>query len=512
MRVDEVRDRVQIAVALVTRLALLATVALAGCGTVAEAPALPEVLVVVDTDLPVPLVAGRLRIDLYAEDGAWFDTSDFGRPDRRDWPASFSVYSDDESRDRLVWVRLRAYPEGAVDTYQGERFRDVDAPFARVAPTDRPRLAHDGLDVTPTTEPSPLLTVDRLVLVRLRPGHRTRVQVLLHGACAGTMARLGPDGTPVLGDSDSCVASEKTREAVAPAAADEDLTTPTLSAAGTWLAGTCPAADPTSETVCVPGGATVLGSRENSDFLQGSTAYFDPSPPRVYGLSPFFFDREELTVGALKAVIARGYSGALPQAYEGALAQPTTADRFSGCTWSFDAAGRDDYPVTCASFRAAQAICHFRGGDLPTEAQWEHVATVAGHPYKVRFPWGQELPTCERAIWGRVPLGTSPAECPGGGGPRRLAEAQADVSLLGIRDLFGSVSEWVLDDAAAFDSNTWSSVSIVDPRAVKAGARRIVRGNSWMTGPQRTFQRFSPLDDEAYAPVGVRCAYPVKQP
>jgi formylglycine-generating enzyme required for sulfatase activity len=404
------------------------------------------------------------------------------------------------------------YPEGGVDSYEGERFRDVDAPFARIAPTERPRLTRDGLDVTPATEPSPLLTVDRLVLVRLRPGNRGRVQVLLHGACAGTMARLGPDGTPILGDAASCVATEKTRDVVAPSAADDDLTTPTRTAAGTWLAGTCPAPDPASETVCVPGGATVLGSRENSDYLRDSKTYFDSAPPRVYGLSPFFVDRDELTVGALKAVLARGYAGALPQAYEGVLAQPTATARFSGCTWSLSAAGRDDYPVTCASFRAARAICQFRGGDLPTEAQWEHLATVAGHPYKVRYPWGQELPTCERSVWGRVPIETSAPECPGGAGPRLRSEAQGDVSPLGIRDLFGGVSEWVLDDAAAFDSSTWIGVSIVDPRAEKPGARRILRGSSWMSGPYRPFLRFSPLDDEGYAPVGIRCVYGVKQP
>jgi hypothetical protein len=51
---------------------LAAAVALAsGCASSAPPP-LPEVLVVVDTDLPVPRVASRLRIDLYAEDGRWF--------------------------------------------------------------------------------------------------------------------------------------------------------------------------------------------------------------------------------------------------------------------------------------------------------------------------------------------------------------------------------------------------------------------------------------------------------
>ena len=494
------------------RALLVATLALGGCGTVGEAPALPEVLVVVDTNLPVPLVAGRLRVDLYSEDGTWFDTSDFGRPDRRAWPASFGVFSDDESRERRVWVRLRAYPEGAVDTYEGERFRDVDQPFARVGPTDRPRLARAGNDVTPATEPSPLLTVDRLVLVRLQPGHRQRVRVLLHGACAGTMVRMGPAGTPVLGDTDSCVAAEKTREPVVVAEADDDLTTPTTTAAGTWLTGACPPRSDADERVCIPGGATILGSRENSDHLDGSQSQLDSAPPRVFGLSPFFVDRDELTVAGLTKIVESGYTGALPLAYEGTLAQPTASAKLAGCTWSFTAKGRADYPVTCASFRAARAICQFRGGDLLTEAQWEHVATVAGHPQKARYPWGQDLPTCERSIWGRVALDRPQPECGGGAGPRLPAEAEADLSPLGIRNLFGSVSEWVADDAAEFDSSAWVATSLVDPHAVSGGARRVFRGNSWMSGPQRPFLRLSPNDDGGYAPVGIRCAYATAAP
>jgi formylglycine-generating enzyme required for sulfatase activity len=486
---------------------LVAALGIQGCED-PEAPPFPEALVVVDTDLPVPLVASRLRVDLYSQDGTWFDSSDFGRPDRRDWPASFSVFSDDQSRERLVWVRLRAYPEGAVDTYRGERFRDNSLAFEPADPTEVPRLVRDGVDVTPAIEPSPLLTVDRLILVRLRPETRVRARVVLHGACVGTMVRMGAVGSPVVGDVETCVDTEKTRVPVTPVATDDDLTTPSMSVVGTWLTGACTSDD---ERVCIPGGATILGSRENSDFVPGTSPYLDPAPPRVFGLTPFHVDRDELTVGALKALIESGYDGALPISHEGNLAQPTSSSPNTGCTWSPTASGRDDYPVTCVSFRAAREICQFRGGDLLTEAQWEHVATIAGHPQKVRYPWGQELPTCERAIFGRVPITLATPECAGGAGPRAPSEAAADVSPLGVRNLFGSVLEWVLDDAAPFDSSTWANVDVVNPKSVRSGARRILRGNSWMSEPLRPFSRFSPSDDQGYPPVGVRCAYPLEE-
>ena len=92
-------------------------VAWAGCG---EAP-FGEVLVVVDTDVSVPRFAGRLRVDLYREDGTWYESRDVGAPDKRDWPLSFSVV-DRDAGEKRVRVRLRVYPEGRRRDYRGERY------------------------------------------------------------------------------------------------------------------------------------------------------------------------------------------------------------------------------------------------------------------------------------------------------------------------------------------------------------------------------------------------------
>jgi formylglycine-generating enzyme required for sulfatase activity len=484
-----------------------AAVLVAGCDPDPSAPPFPEVLIVVDTNLPVPLVASRLRVDLYDEDGTWFDSVDFGRPDPRDWPASFSVYSEDESRERDVWVRLRVYPEGAVDSYEGERFRDVDDPFAIVPATNVPRLVIGGQDVTPGTEPTPLLTVDRLVRVPLRPQTRGSVRVLLDGICAGTMVKMAEGGTPAAG-AETCIDVEKTRAPVELSTLLPEMSRPTKTAAGTWLLTRCPTPAPGDSRICIPGGATILGSRENSEYTPGSNGQLDSAPPRVFGLTTFFVDRDELSVKELRDLVEAGYTGALPYAYDGTLAQPTTANKEAGCTWSLAAKGRDDYPVTCVSRRAARDICRFKGGDLLTEAQWEHVATIAGHGKKTRFPWGFELPTCDRAVWGRIPIGHSPAPCPLGDGPRRIEESANDLNPLGVRGLFGSVSEWVRDDALPFVSAPWAAVSIVDPVVDIGAPRQIFRGVSWFSDIGRPTFRFTPSDDDGIAPVGVRCAYP----
>jgi hypothetical protein len=50
-----------------------------------------EVLMVVNTNVPVPRLVSHLRIDLFRTDGTWFESRDAAafRPD--DWPVSFGV-------------------------------------------------------------------------------------------------------------------------------------------------------------------------------------------------------------------------------------------------------------------------------------------------------------------------------------------------------------------------------------------------------------------------------------
>src|SRR5258706_16425972 len=101
---------------------MLVVVGLVGCGS-ADAIVLPplgEVVVAVDTDAPVPELVSRLRVDFFAKDGTWLDSRDILRADARDWPATFSVYSDDEREKELI-LRLRGYREGRTRRYQGER-------------------------------------------------------------------------------------------------------------------------------------------------------------------------------------------------------------------------------------------------------------------------------------------------------------------------------------------------------------------------------------------------------
>jgi formylglycine-generating enzyme required for sulfatase activity len=182
----------------------LLAIGVAACGP-RTLPPHGEVVLVVDTDLPVPRVVSRLRIDVMTEDRALVVSRDDLRPDRRDWPVSFSVMSQDESRPRVLFVRLRAYPDGRLDL---------------------------------TGEPDPATAIERLVRVQLIHGYRGRARVVLRGECA------------------SCAEDAIVEPSL-------DIAVPTE--AGSFGDEPCTGE---SAHVCVPGGAFLFGDRFHRVFGQ----------------------------------------------------------------------------------------------------------------------------------------------------------------------------------------------------------------------------------------------------
>lgn len=510
--------------------ACVATSTLApACGPrINEVPPLGEVLVVVDTDMPVPRIVSRLRVDVYTTDHVWYVSRDISRSRLEDWPTSFSVYLPEGAAERDVLVRLRAYPQGEVRDYRGERFAARPKggdPFALTPvppPTDEPRLQSEDFEATPATEPSPNTAIDRLVRLHIVPAQRSAVRLLLHGACIGTMADLA--------NETSCVDTEDTRVPVTVEEATSDMTTEATSRAGSFdFAQKCTAAprppgktpDGTplhDEEVCVDGALFLFGSNSAFGFSETGGA-----TKRAAILPPFRMDRYEVTVARWRDALAKGFVPPVPP-YTNDAPIPrdgTVSSDTRSCTYSTVPIGREEYPMACLTYAAARSFCQWSGGDLPTEAQWEYVAMEAGRPSETTFPWGGDPgigASCERAVFGRGALPIN-NDCNKDGAHYGLvpvtdsAGPEHDQSLgLGVVGMSGSVSEMLVDAFALLTSNCWNRQPLFDPACRETAKLRSTRGASFALPRSSNFsaRRFSyPADDtSSSAEVGFRCVRP----
>jgi formylglycine-generating enzyme required for sulfatase activity len=200
---------------------------------------------------------------------------------------------------------------------------------------------------------------------------------------------------------------------------------------------------------------------------------------KVY-LSSFAIDRDEVTVARYRACIAAG----------ACELDPLIAgdERYI----------RDAWPIVNVTWNEAQDFCRWRGGRLPTEAEWERAARGDDRRH---WPWGDadrpadfnhgmaRLPAMrelDRTAYG-VPLqflgdadatdGTQLLAAPGtyawGEGP------------YGTRDQAGNVAEWTSDALGVTPGNLdlgagYVGLSSINPhRDGRAGEPRVVRGGSW---------------------------------
>jgi formylglycine-generating enzyme required for sulfatase activity len=133
-------------------------------------------------------------------------------------------------------------------------------------------------------------------------------------------------------------------------------------------------------------------------------------------------------------------------------------------------AGRERLPAVQVSWRAARDFCRARGGDLPTEAQWERAARGGNAR---TFPWGAERPDCDRAVFGRA-AGAACADREAG--PLAVDAPTGDVTAEGVAHLGGNVSEWTRDAFVA--PYPECARPCRDPWVDQPGPR-VVRGGNW---------------------------------
>jgi formylglycine-generating enzyme required for sulfatase activity len=147
-------------------------------------------------------------------------------------------------------------------------------------------------------------------------------------------------------------------------------------------------------------------------------------------------------------------------------------------------------PVVCVTWYAAEAYARWRGGRLPTEAEWEYAARG---PESTAYPWGNDFDSGLANVVHSQGLKTV------GSYPR-------GASWVGAHDMAGNVMEWVQDWLGDYTAD-----AVEDPAGPASGDVKVEKGG-WWGGPflaaRSAYRHFEDPPDYRDHHIGFRVVTP----
>ena len=206
------------------------------------------------------------------------------------------------------------------------------------------------------------------------------------------------------------------------------------------------------------------------------TTFANETPPHREHVAGFWMSRTEVTVAEYGRCVAVGRCG--PAGFEGG------GLRFQ----------RPNFPVTLVTFDDAKNYCAFRGGRLPSEAEFERAARGAN---RRRYPWGQTYHV-KLSNHGRLGVDTTD-ESDGFAELAPVGSFPDGATPEGILDLAGNAAEWTAD---LFTPDYGSA----------PGADRAVRGGSFSSSAAflRGASRSGKAPERREPTLGFRCVWPTR--
>ncbi|MEI8257275.1 MAG: formylglycine-generating enzyme family protein [Deltaproteobacteria bacterium] len=249
---------------------------------------------------------------------------------------------------------------------------------------------------------------------------------------------------------------------------------------------------PAPDRVTIPAGEFVMGS--------DTLGERDERPAHRVTLPAYAIDRTEVTRGSYQRC---SRAGVCEDAW---IPMPTFRDPAQ--------------PVVAITWFAARNYCRWAGGRLPTEAEWEKAAR--GTDGRI-YPWGNEPPTPERAVYHlRMNVGH----------PAAVGTHPAGDSPYGLHDMAGNVWEWTesVYDPYAYtrpgstatcesalatfaDLRRRGDQSFTGAMGIPTLCQRVLRGGAWnyWPGGLRSSNRVHHEPTGHYPVSGFRCAADVAQ-
>jgi serine/threonine-protein kinase len=209
-------------------------------------------------------------------------------------------------------------------------------------------------------------------------------------------------------------------------------------------------------------------------FNMGGNSATDPDvddselPAHQVCLTPFWIDVYEVTNEAYQAFVdAGGYTD--PQWWSEDGWRWLQTNGFAGPENRGDSFNGALQPRLNLSWYEADAYARWRGGRLPTEAEWEYAAR--GTQQRL-YAWGDGYQLGYTIINEISRGGVAPTA------PNEVGSKTTDRSWSGAFDMVGNVCEWVNDWLTPYTAD-----AAQNPTGAETGMERVIRGGSYISSP-----------------------------
>ena len=231
----------------------------------------------------------------------------------------------------------------------------------------------------------------------------------------------------------------------------------------------------------VPAGAFIMG------YDRGER---DEAPVHTVTLADYYIDQYEVTNATFADFLNSVGNQIEFSAFWLEFNDPDVRLHENEGVWSPDP-GFEQHPVIEMTWFGARAYCEWRGGRLPSEAEWEKAARgTEGN----LFPWGNNAADCSMAnfaacVRATVPVGSYPE----------------NVSPYGAYDMAGNVWEWVND---WWDPEYYTYTPLDNPTGPELADFKVRKGGGYDNNANhlRASFRYHNLPPLTFRTIGLRCA------